>query len=468
VKVAAQAAEQFLLSLSYCGHPLSFELLGLPNAIIVQIACRESDANRVQAQLRAHFPDGGVEMTDDFLRKRWRTDTQRIIIDFALSQEFVRPLRTFHNFDPDPLIGITGALADVASSEFALLQVLFEATRLPWPESVSRAVTDWEGHSFFEDAPEMLALARQKIEHSLFAATVRIAAESPEPLRAQNLVRAIGAALTPFANPGSNELIPLSNRDYDFDLHEEDLLLRRTHRCGMILNSAELASLVHPPSASVRAERLARETKKTKAAPSMAHSHELILGENVHHGKTALVGVSREQRLRHMHIVGATGTGKSTLLVNLIAQDIAHGEGVGVIDPHGDLVEEILGRVPQKRWGDVVLFDPADADYPVGFNILFANSELEKTILISDLGMVFRRFASSWGDQMTSLLGNAISAFLESEQGGTLLDLRRFLIEPPYRVRVLESVKDPNVRYWWEKEFPLLRGESSGFHSHST
>lgn len=458
VKVSPELAERLLQSLSYCAHPLSFEILGLPHAIIVQISARESDAGRVEQQLRAHFPDAGLDTTEDFLRQRWRTNLQRVIVDFGLSEEFTRPLRAFSNLDPDPLIGVTGALSDIAEGEFALLQVLFEATHSPWSDSILRAVTDWDGHPFFADAPEMLSLARQKLERPLFAAMVRIAAESAEPSRARELVRAIGAALTPLAHPGSNELIPLTNSDYDFDLHEEDLLLRRTHRSGMILNSAELVSLVHPPSASVRAEKLARESRKTKAAPPIAQGHALVLGENTHQGRTTLVSVSTEQRLRHMHVVGATGTGKSSLLLNLIAQDIAQGNGVGVIDPHGDLVEEILGRIPEARWDDVVLFDPADAEYPVGFNILSANSELEKTILSSDLGAVFKRFATSWGDQMTSLLGNAILASLESPQGGTLLDLRRFLIEPDFRARVLGTIADPQIRYWWLREFPLLKG----------
>jgi Helicase HerA, central domain/TraM recognition site of TraD and TraG len=458
IKVTSQIAEQFLLSLSYCAHPLSFEVAGLPNAIIVQIACRESDAHQVRTQLGAHFPDARLEATENFLRRRWRTNLPRLIIDFGLSEEFMRPLRAFSSFDPDPLIGIAGALAGVAHGEMAFLQVLFEAAREPWAENILRAVTDWEGRPFFADAPEMLALARQKVERPLFAVALRIAAQSPEQLRARELVRAIGAALTPLAAPGSNELIPLTNRDYDFELHEEDLLLRRTHRSGMILNSAELVSLVHPPSASVRAEKLARESRKTKAAPPITQGHALVLGENTHQGRTTLVTVGTEQRLRHTHIVGATGTGKSTLLLNLITQDIAHGIGVGVIDPHGDLVDEILGRVPERRWDDVVLFDPADADYPVGFNILSAHSDVEKTILTSDLGTVFKRFASSWGDQMTSVLGNAILAFLESAEGGTLLDLRRFLVEPQFRNRVLRTVKDPHVRSWWERDFALLKG----------
>src|SRR5207247_1353210 len=126
--------------------------------------------------------------------------------------------------------------------------------------------------------------------------------------------------------------------------------------------------------------------------------------------------------------------------LNCILQDIRNGEGVGVLDPHGDLIERILEYIPEERSKDVVLVDPADEEYPVGFNILSAHSELEKTMLSSDLVSVFRRLSTSWGDQMTSVLGNALLAFLESERGGTLVDLRRFLVEPEFRASFLETV----------------------------
>jgi excisionase family DNA binding protein len=102
--------------------------------------------------------------------------------------------------------------------------------------------------------------------------------------------------------------------------------------------------------------------------------------------------------------------------------------------------------------------DPADEEYAVGFNILDAHSDLEKTLLSSDLVAVFRRLSTSWGDQMTSVLGNAVLAFLESRRGGTLADLRRFLVDPDYRASFLGSVGDPEVVYYWRKEFPLLSG----------
>jgi len=461
LKVSRESAEQFLLGLPHHLRPVSFEIIGLADSIAVQLVCRESDRVDVHQQLQGHFPELVLSEQEGYLEGLWDAGglKETAIVDFGLSREFMLPIRTFRGFEVDPLISIAGALADLRKGEIGVLQLLFQSVQAPWAESILRAVTDGEGRAFFADAPEMISLAREKVSRPLFAAVVRLGAQSETPGRAWRIAQALGGALRQFTAPTSNELMALSNDDYpDFE-HQEDLLCRRTHRSGLLLNSEELVSLVHPPSASVRVEKLAREQRKTKALPSIAVGHTLLLGENVHAGKTTPVTLSADQRTRHTYLIGASGTGKSTLLLNLIVQDLANGEGVGVLDPHGDLIDQILEYIPQNRLQDVVLLDPADEEYPVGFNILSAHSELEKNLLASDLVGVFRRLSTSWGDQMTSVLGNAVLAFLESDQGGTLADLRRFLVEPEFRRSFLATVRDPEVVYYWQKEFPLLTGK---------
>jgi hypothetical protein len=461
LKVTQSAAEQFLLSLTYCASPLSFELVGLPESIVVQFVCREGDYPQLHKQLRAYFPEAVASEESGFLASHWdqSDDRQSVLVDFGLSREFMVPLQTSAGFEVDPLIATAGALSGLCEGEMGVFQVLFQAARSPWPESISRAVTDFEGRAFFADAPEIAAAAKQKIARPLFVAAVRVAAQSSTYERAWEIARDIGGSLAQFSSPSRNELIPLANDGYGELEHETDLLYRLTHRSGMILNSEELVSFLHLPSLSVRAEKLKRETKKTKTAPAIAVGHTLVLGENTHAGATARVTLSPQQRTKHMYVVGASGTGKSTLLFNLILQDIRNGEGVGVLDPHGDLIEQVLGAIPEERLNDVLLLDPSDEEYPVGFNILSAHSSFEKTLLSSDLVAVFRRLSTSWGDQMTSVLGNAILAFLESERGGTLFDLRRFLVEAQFRNEFLETVKDSHVQYFWHKEFPLLAGK---------
>src|SRR6185295_14967255 len=241
--------------------------------------------------------------------------------------------------------------------------------------------------------------------------------------------------------------------------HETDLLLRRSRRSGMLLSVEELVSLVHLPTSSVRDSRLLRHGRKTRSAGAVVNGIGVSLGENTHDGKAVEVRLTSDQRSRHMYVIGASGTGKSTFLLNLIRQDLENGDGLAVLDPHGDLVDRVLGLVPEGRLDDVVLLDPGDAEFPIGFNILSAGSEIEQTLLASDLVGTFQRLSMSWGDQMTSVLGNAILAFLENERAGTLVDLRRFLVEPPFRKEILATVRDPEVAYFWEREFTLLRGK---------
>lgn len=460
--VTKDTAEQFLLSLSYCVKPVSFEIIGTAEEIVVQLACFEQDKNQVWQQLGAHFPDAILTEETGYLERLWNVEQahhqETVVIDFGLSNEFMLPLKTVKGFDPDPLVGFLGGLSNLSPGEVGIFQTLFQATRFPWHDSIVRAVTDYQGDSFFADSPDLVPLARHKIARPLFAGVIRVAAKSTDARRSWQIVKSLGSSLAQFGTPASNELLALANDEYEAIEHEIDLLARQTHRSGMLLNSEELVSLVHLPSSSVRLEKLKRHAKKTSPAPSIASGHNLVLGENRHGGITRPVTLSAEQRTRHMYLVGASGTGKSTLLLNLICQDIEQGQGLAVLDPHGDLIDQILARLPKERFDDVVLFDPSDDEYPIGFNILSAHFELEKTLLESDLVGVFRRLSTSWGDQMNSVLSNAILAFLESERGGTLADMRRFLVEMEFRYRFLESVKDREVVYYWLKEFPLLSG----------
>lgn len=460
IKVVPELAEHFLLNLTSCAGLVSFEIVGTSEAITVQVACLGSDASQVEEQLRAYFPDAVISESSGFLADQWEArDGTPVIVDFGLSQEFMRPLKTFSRFDADPLIGVMGALSNLEPGEIAVVQVLLDAARAPWATSVMRSVSDWEGKAFFVDAPELPAMAQQKVDRPLFAVVVRVATKSPTRSRAWQVAKRMGGALAQVSSPSSNELMALANDEYPDDVHLDDLLRRETHRSGFLLNSDELVSLVHLPSAVVRTPRLKREQRRTKAAPVAAFGHSLVLGENTHGGATCSVTLSTEHRLRHTHVVGASGTGKSTLLLSLIVQDMEQGQGIAVLDPHGDLIDEVLTRVPDTRLNDVILVDPADTEYPVGFNILSAHSELEKTLLSSDLVAVFSRLSTNWGDQMTSVMSNAVLAFLESGRGGTLADLRRFLVEAEFRRDFLQTVQDDEVVYYWQKEYPLLTGK---------
>lgn len=462
-KVGAQETEQLLLMLSNTRYPLSFEIIGSATRISLQLVCRTPDAAYVHSQIKAYFPGCIITEQPDRIVEIVNQGVLGYTQDYGLRDEFMRPLVMTDRFDIDPLIGLFATLENLQEQEYAVIQVLFKGAINPWAESIMRSVIGTDGKSsFFADAPEMVQLAKEKISAPLHAVVLRTFVSSTSEQSVYQLSKTIEAAFVRVYTNPYNSLIPLNTPGEDFQENVDNLLLRESQRLGMLLNSRELATIVHLPSESVTTAKLERDARKTKAAPATTEGHKLVLGLNTHAGREKPVTVSNAQRLKHTHIIGATGTGKSTFLQSIICQDIQNGEGLCVLDPHGDLIESILPYIPESRINDVLLVDPADVAYPVGFNILNAHSEIEKDILSSDLVAVFKRLSTSWGDQMNSVFANAILAFLESRQGGTLVDLRRFLVEKSFRESYLKGVSDPSIVYYWQREYPLLKSGSIG------
>jgi hypothetical protein len=459
--IGKEAFEQFLRNLAFCREPIAFEMLGTPGRVNVQFAANDADTPIVRRQLQAYFPEASFMPREGALSASWEScqGEEILVVEFGLAREFMFSLESGKL---DPFVGIVGALSELQPGDLGLFQVIFESVEQEWSESIVRSVTHEDGKPFFVNMPELAAAAEHKVARPLYAAVVRMAVKSATYERTVEIARELAGSLRVFADPQGNELIPLTNDDYPFEDHIEDVLCRQSRRSGMLLNSDELIGFVHLPGSDIRSPALERQVSKSKSAPSIVRLKEgLLLGTNDHIGESVQVRLSPEQRVRHTHIIGSSGTGKSTLLFNLITQDIENGQGVGVLDPHGDLINRILGIIPPDRVADVVLVDPSDEEYSVGFNILSAHSELEKNLLASDLVSVFERLSTSWGDQMNSVLQNAILAFLESPRRGTLADLRRFLIEPAFRAEFLTSVQDSEVVYYWQKSFPHLSGNKS-------
>lgn len=459
VDYSLELAEQVLLSLASLGGRAAFELLGTEGDLVLQLAvpaCERANCRRV---LETYLPDASIDERS-VLAPLWAQYRRHItaVVDFGLSDEFMLPLRIPRSLSLDPLLAFVSALRSVGADEVGLLQVLFQPVSPGWAVSSLRAMSDGEGKAFFADAPETLALTRQKLSRPLLACCIRVAAKAASEQSAWALAQRIGSALSQFSLPQSNELIPLANDGYPDHDHAEDVVTRSTRRCGMLLSSAELAGVAHFPSRSAAVEELRSVEHVTKVVPPALVSGQVHLGRNRHRDREQEVWLRAQDRLRHVHLIGATGTGKSTLLLHLIRQDIEAGRGFALLDPHGDLADDVLALIPPEREQAVIVFDPSDEDHPVGFNVLEAHTDRERELLASDLVAVFRRFTTTWGDQMTSVLGNAVLAFLESPAGGSLLDLRHFLLNKKMRDRVLLSLDDPMVRSFWADQFPRLSG----------
>lgn len=164
-------------------------------------------------------------------------------------------------------------------------------------------------------------------------------------------------------------------------------------------------------------------------------------------------GIKKDDRRRHMYVVGKTGMGKSTLLENMIVQDIRAGRGLAVVDPHGDLVEKIVKYIPSQRINDVIYFNPSDSDYPIAFNILESVDETHRHLVASGLIAVFKKiWIDSWGPRLEYILRNTILALLEYD-GSTLLGVTRIYVDKAYRKKVVERVQDPIIKAFWTTEY---------------
>lgn len=180
-------------------------------------------------------------------------------------------------------------------------------------------------------------------------------------------------------------------------------------------------------------------------------AHSLILGARP---SGEFVTLGDDERCRHLYLVGQTGTGKSTLLLNLLAQDFAAGAGVALLDPHGDLARAALHYIPKRRTNDLVYINPSDLERPIGFNPLSRVPPDLAPIVADGVVSAFRHvWPDSWGPRLDYILTNAIRALLDVP-GATLLMLPRMLIDEPYRGRLVHKhVRDPVVRAYWQNEY---------------
>jgi DNA helicase HerA-like ATPase len=446
---------EYLNILSFSEDVISFEIIGTNEDITIQFVSSEFDSERIQSHLKAYFPTVIVKQIslDSF---NFDEDKEIAIADFGLNDEFIRPIKQKDSFGIDSLTSLFATMESLQMDDVAVFQILFKGITSPLAKEIPYSVSDGAGGSFFADAPEMVFCAKDKISNPLFSVVLRIAAQGKTMNRSQYLAQELARSISSISSSEFNKLIPLSNEGYDYDFHFYNLNNRLSNRLGFILNSKELNTFVHYPNKTVISSKLGLSGVKTKRAKSILEKG-IPIGTNIYNGEEVPVIIDTETRLSHTHILGVTGVGKSTLLANMILADISQGLGCAMFDPHGDIIDDILVRIPEDRAKDVILIDPSDADFPIGFNLLEANTDAEKIVLSSDLVSAFKRHATAWGDNMTAVLQNAVNTVLESSRGGTLIELKRFLIEEKFREEYLTSVKDPSLHYYWKNEYPMVR-----------
>lgn len=306
----------------------------------------------------------------------------------------------------------------------------------------------------------------EKMKSTIMATNIRIIASSESEARSRQIISDIESTFNQFTEADRNgfnfnhpkglELAKLIH-DFSYRMFSNDY--------SMPLNLKELSTIFHFPYGIVSSQ-LKQAKSGISGAPIEMESGGIILGINKYHGKDTEIHMAREDRVRHMYVIGQTGTGKTNLLLNMITQDIVNGDGVCYIDPHGTDIQTILSRIPKERVDDVIYFDPAYTERPMGLNMLEYDPKYpeQKTFVVNELMSIFNKLfdmKTSGGPMFEQYFKNSAFLVMEHpESGATLLEIGRVLSDKAFRDMKLSHCKNPIITQFW-KSAEETTGEQS-------
>ncbi len=308
----------------------------------------------------------------------------------------------------------------------------------------------------------------EKISTPILDVNIRAVASANSDARAEAILADLTSSFNQFAKPQGNGIVfksvPEKKRVKFFHNFSYRLFANEE---SFPLNTLELTTLFHFPVTALSAPQLKQATGTTAPAPINIPKEGVLMGMNEHRGVETPIYISREDRMRHFYAIGQTGTGKTTLLKNMIAQDIANGDGVCMIDPHGTDIADILTVIPEHRKKDVIYFDPAHIDRPMGLNMLEYDPRYpeQKTFVVNEMLSIFNKLfdmKSAGGPMFEQYFRNAVLLVLDDPATGTtLLEVSRVLSDSAFRELKLMRSKNPIVVQFWREVAGKAGGEAS-------
>ncbi|HFC10915.1 MAG TPA: DUF87 domain-containing protein [Candidatus Kaiserbacteria bacterium] len=520
LKELVSAMEQFysgMLSVEQSAHDeppyLALEL-AVPverASLFFYVSVPNSKRDLFEKQLLAVFSDAHiVQCTNDY--NIFVENGTSLISTAQLAEPAVLPIKDYTDFDYDPINTILNAFAKIEKEgEGASLQIIIEpraqhytthyrkvldALRsgtkrkeaLNLPETVLGEVAQdlkkfiFSGNKPEEEEKKREERARQseanrneieevekKLATPIVGATLRLAVSSPDKFRAEQVLSDMESAFNQFENTSGNRLKFTRAKGNRANELMEAYSFRTPDKSSLPLSLRELTSIYHfPPTGIESSPHLAQARFTSAPAPSELPQKGLALGTNTFRGKETTVYLDEEDRLRHLYVIGQTGTGKTGFLKTLIEQNISNGEGACFIDPHGNDILDVLASVPPERYDDVIYFDPAYLDRPFGLNLLeYDQSHPEqKTFIVNELLAIFRRLygdvPESMGPAFEQYFRNATLLVMEDPaSGSTMLDIARVLSDDSFRAEKLEKSHNPVINQFWREIASKAEGESS-------
>jgi hypothetical protein len=317
---------------------------------------------------------------------------------------------------------------------------------------------------------ETIDLFRSKIASDLVEVNIRLVVSAKEKGRAEQVLSELQSTLNQFDIPNGNmlKLRPLHGRTL-LSGQKAFSFRQFSVKNAIPLSLIELATLVHFPSNGITSTpQFKQSTANVAPAPNDMPTEGTLLGVNQYRNTEREIFVTDEDRLRHFYIIGQTGTGKTTLMKNMIVQDIERGDGVCMIDPHGTDIEDVLGAVPAHREQDVIYFDPSRTDRVVGLNMLEydLSKPEQKTFVVNELFSIFQKLyganPESMGPMFEQYFRNATMLVMEDPaSGNTLMDIGRVMVDAKYRREKLSKATNPVVVQFWREIASKAGGEAS-------
>ncbi len=297
---------------------------------------------------------------------------------------------------------------------------------------------------------------QNKLKYTVLYTGIRIVASGKTKERSKDIVREIESAFNQFNEPMANriEWHRTDGRDAEQFFHDYSYRQMREEEL-LALNLRELASLFHFPIGITGTPQLKQAKAATAPVPLEMKSEGILLGTNEYRGQNRQVFMAREDRVRHCYVIGQTGTGKTVFLKNMIIQDIKNGDGVCFIDPHGSDIQDILANIPKERIDDVIYFDPAYIDRPMGLNMLEYDPKYpeQKTFVVNELLAIFNKLfdmKTAGGPAFEQYFRNSALLVMEDPASGmTLLEIGRVLADKEFRDLKLSRCKNPIIKQFW-------------------
>ncbi|KKS00827.1 MAG: hypothetical protein UU52_C0026G0015 [Candidatus Levybacteria bacterium GW2011_GWB1_41_21] len=377
------------------------------------------------------------------------------------------PMKVFKDLPTDPLSSITSVLAKMGEGEGAAIQVIVSPADGKWKKQgrtylskTKKNEANPETAKYSADPKELEGI-ENKIGKPGFETVVRIVVSSSTKESAEAHLGNITNAFSLFG--GLNSFTKNKHRIKKFFM--TDFVYRYLPMKGQtsVLTSEELATVFHFPNKSVTTPHIHWITSKRAPAPAQVPTEGLFLGNSTYRGLSKPVYIQKDDRTRHMYVIGKTGVGKSEFLKDMILQDIRNGHGVCFIDPH-DTIDKILPLIPPERAEDVILFDPSDTTRPMGLNMLEANTEEQKHYVVSSIvGLMYKLYDPNKtgiiGPRFEHAIRNAMLTVM-SEPGSTFVEVVRALTDATFVQQLLPKVQDPIVRRYWTDQI----AQTSDFH----